>query len=1053
MEQSQKEDFKYWAFISYSHEDARWGEWLHKTIETYRIPKKLLGKESRDGKIPKRLFPVFRDREELPTSSDLGATINNALTQSRYLVVICSPNSANSRWVGEEIKLFKQMGKADRILCLIVDGEPNVSDKPDSNEQECFHKALRYQIASDGSYTEERVEAIAADSRTGKDSKKAARLKLIAGLLGVNFDELYQRDKQRRLRQTVLSTLAACLIVGVVGGLLFQSSTKTRIAAETDQSRLLAEKSFEQTEAGDTELGVLLALEALPKNLGTPDRGYAAEAEAALYAAMYNYRQRKLLLRGNADQGGDFALILPGGHRAVSGNKYLGWITLWDTATGTEIKQFKVEGEPREIIFSISSDGQVLEIDVTSSGENVIIDTDNGEIKQTLPATYTSGNRNDSRLLLDHFDSRSISFSPDGSTILAAPDSHSDRELYVLDSMSGRKLHTIENVIYSSKPYLWFPDSKRFLITGYCSSGADNEPDSVTPTIWNTATGEKIIDLEIDMTSCGNHGEYKVSADGSFLYSLRDNKLRIWNAATGKQFATIHVNYNPECHASLEGKRYICNENESIKILDISAMLPFDLSMDAKIFDDNRDYQILFSEEGERYKRGNARIWISKFESQNPKILNIYKGGDIVNIAADGSHFIEEKKDYYYLSETLAYSTPLQILPANLGSLFVSLPRLFSFSADGRFLLAPRGEDAVGFPQGKKAVVWDTKSWQPVFTTDELEEEINTVAFSPDGTRLLLSLGEDFSVGFLGGGGTTLNAALVWDMETKTEVLRLAHDDAVVEAVYSPDGNTILTITDDRITRLWDAQTGQEKFVLNTDSYRMFVAAYNPDGTLIATSSASEEFKKSWVNILDAETGQVKHSFTLETKLGYALAFSPDGTHLLAGLTDEARVWDVSTGAELHRLTGQDGTIIGVDYSANGRFVATSTFNGSIKIWDAETGDLIHGSELKAEMCLIKFSPDSRLLLIGCVAEGDNEADNILMDVTTGRVLAKLTTATKGKDRWVEFSPDGKTFLISAEGAITIWKSLPNGQELIELARKTVTRVLTEEERELYGIH
>jgi WD40 repeat protein len=1073
MEHSNEEDFKYWAFISYSHEDASWGDWLHKTIETYHIPKKLIGRNSRDGKIPKRLFPVFRDREELPTSSNLGATIDNALKQSRYLVVICSPNSANSRWVGEEIKLFKKMGKADRILCLIVDGEPNVSDKPESKEQECFHKALRYQIASDGTYTEERVEAIAADSRTGKDSKKAARLKLIAGLLGVNFDELFQRDKQRRRRQFVLSTLAVCLLLGIVGGLLFQSSTKARISTETEQSRILAEKSFEQTDTGNTELGVLLALEALPKNFDTLDRGYAAEAEAALYAAMHNYRQRKLLLRGSADQGGYFARILPGSHRAVSGNEYLGWITLWNIVTGTEIKQFK--GESDYIKFSISSDGQVLASSATTSGEIVIIDTDNGEVKQTLPTTPRRTeiylNRDGSRLLLGTsvlwdtekaaqlailsdtapLKSDTVNFSPDGSKIFAATDSYTDRKLFVWDSMTGLKLHTIDNVLNRRESILWFPDGKRIFARAYVSD------EVYTPGIWNADTGEKIIDLEVDVTSRENYGKYKVSADGSFLYALKDNKLRIWDAATGKQFATTHIDYNPKCHVSPEGKRYICNENESIKVLDISAMLPFDLSMEKEIFDDDRDYQILLSEEGERDdwgKRGNARLWISKFESQNPKILDSYKGGDIVNIAADGSRFIEEKKDYYYLGEALAYSTPLQILPANFGSLFLSLPRLFSFSADGRFLLAPRGEKDVMFPQGEKAVVWDTKTWQPVFTTDKLEEEINTVAFSPDGTRLLLSLGEDFSIGIFGGGGSALDAALVWDMETKTEVLKLEHDDAVIESVYSPDGNTILTITNDRLARLWDAETGSEKFVLNTDPYAVYVGVYNPDGTLIATSSSSEELKKSLVNILVAETGQVKHSFTLETKMAYSLAFSPDGTRLLGGFNGDgaAHVWDVNTGNKIHQL-GHDGSIIDVDYSANGHFIATSAFNGSIKIWDAETGDFLRGLEIKAEGCLISFSPDSHLLLIGCVGEGDNEADNTLMDVTTGRVLANPITATTGKDRWVDFSPDGKTFLISSDGAITIWKTLPHGQQLIELARKTVSCALTKEERELYGIN
>src|SRR5712692_7263851 len=131
------EQFKYWAFISYSHQDKAWGDWLHKALETYRVPKRLVGRASRDGTVPKRLFPIFRDREELPTSSDLGANINDGLRQSRYMIVICSPKSAVSRWVNEEVKTFKALGREDRILCLIVDGEPNASDRPDSGLLEC----------------------------------------------------------------------------------------------------------------------------------------------------------------------------------------------------------------------------------------------------------------------------------------------------------------------------------------------------------------------------------------------------------------------------------------------------------------------------------------------------------------------------------------------------------------------------------------------------------------------------------------------------------------------------------------------------------------------------------------------------------------------------------------------------------------------------------------------------------------------------------------------------------------------------------------------------
>jgi hypothetical protein len=176
---------KYKAFISYSHQDKKWGDWLHKSLETYSIPKALIGKKTLYGKVPKRLFPVFRDRDELPTATELGTVIDKALNDSSHLVVICSPRSAKSQWVNEEIKQFKRLGKADRILCLIVDGEPYGADKPEMGLEECFPEAVKYELGEDGELSEERTEPIAADAREGKDGKRNALLKLVAGLLGV----------------------------------------------------------------------------------------------------------------------------------------------------------------------------------------------------------------------------------------------------------------------------------------------------------------------------------------------------------------------------------------------------------------------------------------------------------------------------------------------------------------------------------------------------------------------------------------------------------------------------------------------------------------------------------------------------------------------------------------------------------------------------------------------------------------------------------------------------------------------------------------------------
>jgi eukaryotic-like serine/threonine-protein kinase len=182
-------DYRYWAFISYSHADKAWGDWRHRALETYRVPKQLVGKTGTFGPVPQRLYPIFRDREEFSASSSLGTNVQRALRESRSLIVICSPRSASSHWVNEEIKYFKNLNREDRILTLIVAGEPNASDGRRGRwpDQECFPEAMRFVVGADGQLSAERNEPIAGDARKNKDGKSNAKIKLIAGLIGVEL--------------------------------------------------------------------------------------------------------------------------------------------------------------------------------------------------------------------------------------------------------------------------------------------------------------------------------------------------------------------------------------------------------------------------------------------------------------------------------------------------------------------------------------------------------------------------------------------------------------------------------------------------------------------------------------------------------------------------------------------------------------------------------------------------------------------------------------------------------------------------------------------------
>jgi tetratricopeptide (TPR) repeat protein len=241
--------FKYKAFISYSHADEKWAAWLHKALETYRVPRHLVGQDTAYGPVPDRIAPIFRDREELSTATSLGDTLTEALRGSACQIVICSPRAARSRWTNEEILTFKRLGRSDRIYCLIVDGEPNASDDPENADQECFPPALRYELGDDLKLGNTRTEPIAADARPGKDSRLSVKLKLISGMLGVGYDALRQRDAQRRHRRMMLLTAAAVTGMAITTGLAITAYfARIEAEAQRNQAQIDAERARQVTD-------------------------------------------------------------------------------------------------------------------------------------------------------------------------------------------------------------------------------------------------------------------------------------------------------------------------------------------------------------------------------------------------------------------------------------------------------------------------------------------------------------------------------------------------------------------------------------------------------------------------------------------------------------------------------------------------------------------------------------------------------------------------------------------------------------------------------------
>lgn len=232
--------FRYKAFISYSWADRRATEQLFHRLENFHTPKSLVGAPTANGPAPRRLVPIFRDRDEEPAGYNLRDAIETALDESEFLIVVCSPNSVRSKWVTKEIAFFRKRRDPRNVIPYVIDGEPMMSSVPGREAEECFPEALRVETAIDGTPTGEAIEApLAADCRPTGDGFKLAVLKVAAAMLGVGLDALVQRDAQRRARRMrVALGVVSAVALAMAGIALYAVQQRNEAQAQ----RVIAEE-------------------------------------------------------------------------------------------------------------------------------------------------------------------------------------------------------------------------------------------------------------------------------------------------------------------------------------------------------------------------------------------------------------------------------------------------------------------------------------------------------------------------------------------------------------------------------------------------------------------------------------------------------------------------------------------------------------------------------------------------------------------------------------------------------------------------------------------
>jgi WD40 repeat protein len=297
---------------------------------------------------------------------------------------------------------------------------------------------------------------------------------------------------------------------------------------------------------------------------------------------------------------------------------------------------------------------------------------------------------------------------------------------------------------------------------------------------------------------------------------------------------------------------------------------------------------------------------------------------------------------------------------------------------------------------GAEEALW--KAWQHNQELKYLaghQDVVRSAAFSPDGAKVVTASDD--------------RTARLWDAASSKELAALqGHEGEVFSAEFSPDGAKLVTGSADDTARVWDAATGKELAVLQGHEGEVKSAAFSPDGAKVVTGSA-DDTARVWdaangkeLALLQGHEGEVKSA-----------AFSPDGSKVVTASADRsARVWDAASGEELAVLDGHEGEVFSAAFSPDGAKVVTASDDNTARLWDVPSG---HGPNLYADMMLSFVGPRA------------SAPSRTVVHAT------KVLDGHKAEVRSVVFSPDGaKVVTASADGAARVW-GVASGQGLAVL--------------------
>jgi WD40 repeat protein len=955
-------EYRYAAFISYRHvePDRTWAKWLHSAIETYRVPKRLARQRGILG-APGR---CFRDEEELAASDDLGRDIEQALFESRFLVVICSPRIVVSRWCNREVERFREMGRGDHILALLVEGEPQDSFPP-------ALVAIRRTVVDGQGMTREQIEEfepLAADVRpipheSIRQIRRLAKLRVLAQLLGVRFDDLRQREQERRTRRlAVASAMLATVLLAMTmlaGFAVYQQRRAEKQSEIATEQKLVAQR---ETKIADAE------------RRRAEEKTRLAELGEM---AVNEKGGRESLLRGDSE-----AALPP----LVRAYRLADELKEDSSALRFLLTQAQIPSEGLTATFA-GHTGDVTAARFSPDQKTLLTDSDDNTSRLRDRQGKLLGAIQNSR-----YPGRNTRFGVDRSFrhLLHLGGSISKERVEVSDRDAPGKVVAFD---CPADFAAISPDGQRVVAT-----------DSVSGVqIWDAATGKLLFTFE---RATGLNWSV-FSADGSRIFSMGSQNFVIWDALNGKKVATVPLPRNALCSfvfsptgaaaAILANQQQVLLwTGEQVKVLGAAAKDGSEssaaFSPDGKwlLIAGDQESSLWDSRSGERqaalphavgpFNRdgtfsADSRRLITGGATGNTLVWELGKPEPIATVEPNqfGIRSLACSSDGQHVAACL--DSAAHVWDVSAGQLLCSIPTfhgsMASFSPDGEELLVA---DSAGLVHE-----WH---WKGVRSPLLLELQhgkqtvINAAAFDSSGNRVVT-----------GGLDAT---AILWDAHNgKSLQVLMGHAAEITSVSFSRDGAKLLTGSMDGTAKLWEAQNGR---CLTTLDWRKelikgpqrIVVAFSPTADLMALAS-SEEGAAVQIGSLD---GQIKP--LAPTPPVRELIFSPDGKCLaVCCYNGAAFLIDAADGRRVSELKSNRGGTQQMRFSRDSQRAVTAGSDGAARLWEVGTGKLLlalpgdprNPTALRAAA----FSPDGHKVVTGA-----DDGSALLWDAVTGKSLRAM---------------------------------------------------------------